>query len=66
MSHATDWQLVTDVAAQCISLIFESQNFSCTAYQPASYNITEEKKPEAFFSLESQNLQVLKIVVSHI
>jgi hypothetical protein len=66
MSHATDWQLVTDVAAQCISPIFESQNFTCTADLPMSYNIPQEKKPEAFFSLESQNLQVLKVVVSHI
>jgi len=49
MSHATDGQLVTDVAAQCISSIFESKNFSCAADQPTSCNIPEEKKPEAVF-----------------
>jgi hypothetical protein len=56
MLHATGWELVTDVAGQCISPIFKSQNFSCNADQPKPYNIPEEKKPEAFFSLESQNL----------
>jgi len=34
--------------------------------QPTPYNIPEEKKAEAFFSLESQNLQILEVVVSHI
>jgi hypothetical protein len=66
MLHATGWQLATNVAGQCISPIFKSQNFSCTADQPTPHNIPEEKKPEAFFSLQSQNLQVLRVVVSHI
>jgi len=49
MLHATGWQLVTNVAGQCISPICNSQNVSCTADQQTPYNIPEEKKPEAFF-----------------
>jgi hypothetical protein len=48
MLHATGWQVVTDVAGQCISSIFKSQHFSCTADQPTPYNIPEEKSLKCF------------------
>jgi hypothetical protein len=34
--------------------------------KPTPYSIPEEQKLEEFFSFESQNLQVLRLVVSHI